>query len=455
MSHPQYDAIVVGGGIAGVKTAVTLRSNGCSVLLLEARDRLGGRTCSVEIEGYWFDTGGQWVGGTHTLLRQTCDRLGIATFPQNDDGKHVLELNNNLQFYDGNISTISGLEGINEAIAKIDEFAATLDPSSPYSAPRAKEWDRQTLGEWLNANVSSAGAKLLIIWFSTVCLTCEPHEISFLFFLLFIRSAGSYALLADIKGGAQQDRIIGGSQQVSEKLATLLPPSSILLRHPVRSIHQDHSGVRVMTDSDTFTARYVVVAVPPTLAGRINYAPPMPPARDELTQRYPMGTVIKTIVIYDKPFWREKGFSAEAISDKGPIFICYDDSSHDDKRSAIVGFIAGDAAREWAKQPYEIRRRAVLQCYARWWGEQALTPNYYLEKDWKTEEWSRGCYLGVTSPGTITAVGHALRTPVGRIHWAGTETASRWIGYMEGALDSGERAAGEVLNCLHKLPSRL
>jgi len=341
------------------------------------------------------------------------------------------------------------LDGVFKAIDTIDQFANTLDPAQPYKATRAKEWDQITAQEWMNANVPEKDARAIIAWFIRVCLTFEPFEVSFLYFLLFIRAAGSYSVLADIHGGAQQDRIIGGSQQISEKLAQSgLSPGSVLLNSPVRRIAQERSCVRVYTDHDVFVAKFVVVAVAPAIAARIEYSPPLPAARDELSQRLPMGYVIKTIVIYDTPFWRENGYSAEAISDTGPIFICYDDSSHDDKKNAIVGFIAAHAAKEWSQKPYEERRRAVLQNYARWWGDKALYPRYYIEKDWHTEEWSRGCYVGVAGPGVLTTVGEALRAPVGRIHWASTETATRWIGYMEGALESGVRAGGEVLERL-------
>ncbi|EGC31688.1 flavin-containing amine oxidase [Dictyostelium purpureum] len=442
-----YDVIVVGGGLAGLNAAYEFKKSGLNVLVLEARDRFGGRTESIKVDEYWFDLGGQWMGGTHKYLKQLCDELGVKSFPQYDEGKHVLEINGKKVYYSGNISTLNkgyDLEGLNETIQKIDELASELNPEAPHAHQKSREYDHLTVSEWLDRNTKGIDAKSIINWFCRVCVAAEPSEVSFLYFLHFIRTAGSYSLLADIHGGAQQDRLIGGSQQISEGLAKKLGSSSFALNSPVRAISQDANQCSVRTDLTTYRAKYVVVAIPPTLAGRIDYKPPMPAKRDELTQRMPMGSVIKTIVIYDEPFWRKEGYSAEAISDQGPIFICYDDSSHDDKKTAIVGFIAASAAKDWAEKSPEERKQAVLECYARWWGPKALKPRYFLEKSWKEEEYSRGCYVGYTSPGILGQCGEALRKPVGRIHWAGTETASAWVGYMEGALESGFRVSKEI-----------
>jgi monoamine oxidase len=448
--QPAYDVIVVGGGLAGTQAAAKLNESGCSVLLLEARDRLGGRTVSVSVDGHVVDLGGHWIGGDQRLVYGLMQKFGLKTFPQYDEGTHVLEINGSKTYYKNNISTLNNtdLKGLFKAIETIDKYAATLDPAQPWNAANALEWDSQTVAEWARSNVPEPDARAILEWFIRVCMCSEPYEVSFLFFLKFIRSAGSYAILADIRGGAQQDRPIDGAQCISEKLAETLGAGRVKLGEPVRAISQDNAGVTVTTDRGQYTARHVIVAVPPVLAGKIIYSPPMPPMREELTQKVPMGTVIKTTVIYDKPFWREAGFSAEAISDKGPIFICYDESSHDGKSSAIVGFIAGKAARYWGQRPRAERKQAVLECYARWWGPKALTCVDFLEMNWSTQQWSCGSYYGVMGPGTLTSCGPALRAPVGNIHWASTETATRWAGYMEGALDAGLHVAQEVLNQL-------
>ncbi|EGG22874.1 amine oxidase [Cavenderia fasciculata] len=447
----QYDVIVIGGGLSGAQCAADLKSKGVNVLLIEARDRFGGRTESIKVEDYWFDLGGQWMGGTHNILKKVCNELRIESFPQYDEGNHILELNNKHTLYKGNISTLNtdyNLEGLESTIAIIDKMAEELDASKPYDHPRAKEWDNITLANWIRDNVKGSDAVKILNWFCKVCLAGEPTEISFLWYLLFIKAAGGYGVLADIRGGAQQDRLIGGSQQISERLVRERV-GNFLLNCKVVGIHQDNAGVTVLIEGgQRFRAKFVANTIPPALAGRIDYKPALPASRDSLTQRMPMGSVIKTIVIYDEPFWRRDGFSAEALSEHGPIFICYDDSSHDDKANAIVGFIAGQDAREWSEKTPEVRKQAVLECYARWFGPRALKPKYYLEKDWKTDEFARGAYLAFAQPGTLTACGKSLREPVGRMHFAGTETATQWIGYMEGALESG-------LRCSKELQSRL
>ncbi|GAM28660.1 hypothetical protein SAMD00019534_118360 [Acytostelium subglobosum LB1] len=455
----QYDCIVIGGGLSGLQAARSLRDQNKTVLVLEARDRFGGRTESLEVDGYWFDLGGQWMGGTHTHLRKLCDELGIKTFEQYDEGKHVLELNGKKIYYEGNISSLNtskySLAGLEDAIALVDKLADTIDTKAPHKHPRAHEWDHMTVQHWTTLNIKDVEAKNIIDWFVKVCLAADPSEVSFLWFLLFIKAAGNYGLLADIRGGAQERRMIGGSQQISERLAEKVGLQYCKLNSPIKSIHQDGSGCQVTNDKGvTFHSKFVIVTVPPPLAGRIEYRPLMPPERDELTQRLPMGTVIKTIAIYDEPFWRQDGYSAEALSDKGPIYICYDDSSHDDKKTAIVGFIAGGPAKEWGRKTPEERKQAVLECYARWWGPRALKPKYFLEKYWKNDEYARGCYVSYAGPGVLESCAGALRNPVGRIHWAGTETASIWIGYMEGALESGERAASEVVERLKSSTSK-
>ncbi|EGG23040.1 amine oxidase [Cavenderia fasciculata] len=449
-----YDVIVIGGGLSGSQCAADLKANGVNVLLIEARNRFGGRTESIKVDDFWYDLGGQWMGGTHNILKSVCNDLNIQPISQYNEGNHILELNNKHNCYKGNVSTLNLDGNLENTIAIIDKMSEELDPAKPYDHPRAKEWDNITLSNWVNDNVKGADIIKILAWFCKVCLAAEPTEISFLWYLAFIKSAGGFDLLAGVRGGAQQDRLIGGTQQISEKLARERV-GQFKLNCKVVGIHQDNAGVTVLIEGgQRLRAKYVANTIPPALAGRIDYKPALPASRDSLTQRMPMGSILKTIVIYDEPFWRRDGFSAEATSEHGPIVSCFDYSSNDGKSNAIVGFIAGQDAREWGEKSLEAGKKDVIECYGRWFGPQALSPKNYLEKDWKNDEFARGAYLAFAPPGTLTACGKALREPVGRMHFAGTETATQWIGYMEGALESGFRCSKELQERLkHDQPS--
>jgi monoamine oxidase len=251
----------------------------------------------------------------------------------------------------------------------------------------------------------------------------------------------------DTEGGAQQDRFVGGSQLVAIRAAESLG-DDLVLRAPVRRIVHRGSTVTVVADGATAWAKRVVVAIPPPLAGRIAYDPPLPGHRDQLTQRMPQGAVVKCMAIYDEPFWRADGLSGQATSDAGPAKVIFDNSPPDGSPGVLLGFLEGRRAREFTRVSQEERREAVTGTFARLFGPRAAKPERYIDRSWAEEEWTRGCYGCYLPTGGWTAYGDALKAPVGRIHWAGTETASIWMGYIDGAIRSGERAAIEVAAAL-------
>jgi len=201
----------------------------------------------------------------------------------------------------------------------------------------------------------------------------------------------------------------------------------------------------VHADGIVVRAKQVVVAIPPTLAGRIDYSPALPVRRDALTQRLPQGTLIKAEAFYDKPFWRDKGLTGAAVSTVGPAKTTFDVSPVDGKIGGLLGFVGGDEARRFTGR-HDALRKAVLANFATYLDDdRALHPTGFVVMDWSREQWTRGCPVAVAGPGLLTEYGPALTKPVGRIHWAGTETASYWHGYMDGAIRSGERAAAEIV----------
>eukprot|EP00698_Gefionella_okellyi_P010824 TRINITY_DN283_c0_g1_i4.p1 TRINITY_DN283_c0_g1~~TRINITY_DN283_c0_g1_i4.p1 ORF type:complete len:401 (+),score=112.33 TRINITY_DN283_c0_g1_i4:1607-2809(+) len=394
---------------------------------------------------------------------QLINRFKLELVPQFDAGKHVLELCGDRTLYEGNISECTQfgrppeLDGVNKTL---DEMSATVPVLAPHTAPNAAEWDRTTLDQWVRANVKDRGAQEFIKWFSRVCLAAEPSESSLLYYLWWLRSGGGYENLVNIHGGAQEYWLAEGVQPIAERMAEVVLkassrsglPNRIMYNSPVRAITTTAgAGVCVTTAAGVnIHGMYTICALSPALSNRIQFTPPMPALRDQLGQRMPMGCVIKFLICYNKPWWRESGLSGEMISDRGPLAIAYDKSIPSRNFWGIVALTAGALARNLAELTPQARKAAVLQHLSEIYDNKAaLTPCDYAERDWASEEWSRGCYMGIAGAGALLECAKALSKPVGRIHWAGTETAENWIGYIDGALESGIRAAREVIARLH------
>ncbi|MDW8052458.1 MAG: flavin monoamine oxidase family protein [Armatimonadota bacterium] len=447
----EADVIVVGAGMAGLIAAYRLQQAGKAVLVLEARDRVGGRLLRHRIaEGYWIDLGGQWLGPMQDRAYALAKQLGLRLFPTHTEGESLLYFDGRARRYAGSVPK-AGLLTLLEfsgAMAKLDKMAQQVPLEAPWRAPKAGEWDSMTFASWIERSLHTRIGRWGLQLFAEAVFAAEPCEFSLLHALFYIHSAGGVERLTSTRGGAQQDRFEEGAQSLALHLAEMLG-ECVLLNRPVRTICQQADRVQVSTQSgETYLARRVIVAVPPTLAGRIEYEPPLPAARDQLTQRLPHGAVIKCFAVYDRPFWREQGLSGFVTSDLEPARLVFDNSPANGACGILLAFVEGASARRMSALSPEARRDAVLHCLTRYFGERAAKPELYVDHDWNAEVWSRGCYGAHFPPGAWTQLGHALRQPVGRIHWAGTETATRWMGYIEGALESGERAAQEVLGQL-------
>ncbi len=444
-SRADADVVIVGAGVAGLCAARRLFRQGVSVLVLEARDRVGGRTLSQRVGREVLDLGGQWIGPTQDRLAALARELGVQTFPQFHDGRKILSWGGKIRTFSGEVPWLSPLAMFELLVmrGRLGAMSRRIPPDRPWDAPRALEWDSQTLETWKRRHLRSGGARVFLDIVTRAVLTSEPRDVSLLFFLSYLRWGQGLDRLISIPNGAQQDRFVGGAQQISERITSELA-DRVVLNTPVVAVEQQATGVTVRSPGRSFRGRLAVVAVPPVLAGRIHYQPSLPARRDHLTASMPMGSVIKYVAVYERAFWREAGFSGEAFSDTGVTTTTFDDSSADGSQPALVTFSDGEVARVWGERTPEERREAVLAEFERFFGTEARRPVAFIEKNWLEEPWSRGCYVGVMPPGVMTAWGAALREPCGRIHWAGTETATEWMGYIDGAIQSGYRAADEV-----------
>jgi monoamine oxidase len=451
----RVDVVIVGAGFAGLAAARELQKAGASFVVLEARGRVGGRTLNRRIPGKEIvEIGGQWVGPTQDRVLALIDDLGLKTFKTYAEGENVYYRSDNpgplqLQTYTGTIppANPASLGELQLVITQLDSMAQEVPPEAPWEAPRAAEWDGQTFETWKLANTGSDEARDLVDLAIEAVFAAEPRDISLLHVLFYIRSAGSFNHLIDTGGGAQDSRVVGGSQLIALRLAKRLG-RSLVLRAPVRRIDHGAKGVEVETPRGPWRAEQAILAIPPTLAGRIEYRPQLPAGRDQITQRFPMGSVVKCMAVYDEPFWRGDGLSGMATSDTGPVKVTFDNSPPDGRPGVLLGFVEGQEAREFTRLERGARRAAVLDSLARYFGDRARSAVAYEDKSWAEDQWTRGCYGGFAAPGVITGYRGALRDPVGRLHWAGTETATVWNGYMDGAVESGQRAAAEVLKAL-------
>lgn len=447
MPDQRVDVVVVGAGVAGLTAARRLREAGRSVVVLEARDRVGGRTLNDTIAGVTVEVGGQWVGPTQDRINALIDELGLERHATYDEGDAVVELaGGRVKRYGGDTPPLSplALADLFQAQRTLDKLIETVDLDAPWTTPGAAALDATTFASWLDRRVRTEQARAFHEIIAAAVFATEPDTLSLLHWLTYLRSGFGLERVIGVHGGAQQDRVVGGAWRISERLAEDLG-DAVVTSAPVRRITGSASGVAVEAGDATHEAHRVIVAVPPNLAGRIDYEPALPTRRDQLTQQLPHGHVIKVMVAYDGPWWRAEGLSGQAASADGPVGVVFDNTVPGHDPGILVGFYEGAHALYWGERSPTARRQAFVDCLVRFFGPQAAAPVDYVERDWAAEAWTRGCYGAHFPTGAWTRYGPALREPVGPIHWAGTETATRWMGYLDGAVESAERAVAEVL----------
>lgn len=451
------DVAIVGAGLAGLTAARELTRRGKSVVVLEARDRVGGRILNHDLgNGTVTEVGGQYIGPTQDRIAALAKDVGVDTFPTYNDGSNVLLLNGQRSTYPATgIPTDPRISAsLVKTIGALDAMAKTVPVDKPWTAPRAAEWDSQTLETFLLTGDHNAGARAITDAAIKSIWGAEAGDLSLLYALFYTAAAGnestpgSFLRLVTTAGGSQEQRFIGGSQRVPLEVAKALG-DRVVLSAPVRRIEQSDNGVVVTSDAGRVRAGRVIVAVPPSLTAGIVWAPALPAKRAQLTQRTPQGSLVKAEAIYDRPFWRDAKLSGQVVADRGYARSTFDNSPPDvgsGKPAVLFGFVGGREARAWGDLPEDRRRDAVLAEFVTYFGPEAAKPRDFVEQNWTTEEWTRGCPVAFLPPGVMLEYGAALREPVGRVHWAGTETSTYWFGYMDGAVRSGERAASEVLS---------
>ena len=433
--------IVVGAGLAGLTAAARLVDRGVDVVVLEARDRVGGRTHGIEVApGKIVDAGAAYLGNQHTALKALIAELGLQTTRTSMTGDSTFALAGAPIRSPGRFPPLNAV-ALGEMFELLDELTKQVRVDAPWLSPDAARLDLLTAAEWADQTLTHADARLFFPLFLGEMMAADPRDVSVLHMAFYLRSGGGLRFLNAFEGGAQEERIEGGAQQLCVALAERLG-SRVTLGHPVRAIRQTAAAVSVRSGAATFAGDAVIVALPPRLADSIDYQPALRIRRASVATA--PGCAVKLHLIYKAPLWRDHGLSGWSMNTDGPLLSTVDDSPADGSVGVLTGFVTGHAARRFAALSPAAQRAAALAQAKRLF-PQLPAPLAYYATDWVNAEFSRGCYAALFGPGDWLRHGPALTRPHGRVHWAGTETSTDFFGLMEGAIRSGHRAVSEVL----------
>lgn len=442
-----WDVIVVGAGLSGLRAALDLRAAGKRVLVLEARDRIGGRMMQGQICTQTVDFGGQWLGAKHDLMRAQAQIVGVSTYPQYTDGAMVIGSHESVVHYKSGIPKLPLLSLLSLGVTgyRWQRDIRELPTAAPWAARQADRWDGQSIGSWIDQNVWTETARDFARLIVGAILCSDAPQVSYLYFLECVRQGGGLDTMIGVQGGSQQDKFLGGAWLVPKRMAEQLG-DAVQLDTPVSAIEHEEARVHAVTPKGRFSAARLIMTVPPPMSSRIDFTPALPPRRAALLQRMPMGSVLKLHIAYKTPFWRRKGLSGAIVGTGRALGLAFDQSPQDESLGILVGLVEGGHAIEFSALTREERKQKVVSDLVHYLGNDASEPLDYVDHDWSTDAWTLGGYGAHMPPGVVTAFSDVIREPCGRVHWAGTETATQFIGYFEGALQSGIRAAREVLD---------
>jgi monoamine oxidase len=447
----EVDVALVGAGLSGLVAARRLEQRDRSVIVLEADDHVGGRLLNLDItDGVTSEGGGQWIGALHTRMFSLIDELGLSTFATHTDGKTVYMRGGRRHTFDGTVPPMRPLALLDYAQAqlRLERMARAVPVTSPWTAAKAIAWDGTTLGHWLDRNCHLAEARHMFDLGFTLMFAEDPHQISLLKVLHQIRTSGGFDFMLNTEKGAQETRVVGGTQAIAQAIADQLR-ERVVLDSPVSTIEWAADVVLVRSARVDVRCQRVVIAMTPADADRIDFTPELPTRRAKLQRIWRNGGERKICAVYDRPFWRELGLNGSAVTDLPIAHFVIDNSPPDGSVGILVAFVGTAGAGSGLRWPDAIlderaaRREAFVADLVTLFGQEARNVNQYLEQSWISEPWIAGV-AGIRTPGVLTCYTDAATAPIDRVHWAGAETSAEFESYMEGAVRAAERVVDEV-----------
>jgi monoamine oxidase len=441
----EVDVVIVGAGLAGLSAAWELTKRKINIAVIEAMDRVGGRVHSFQTkDAVTVDLGAQWIGRHQRRMRALAKEFRLPLVKTYIKGKTTYDLRGTIEKIEGEHPPLSpeGLSDLFQLKCKIERLVAELPEQDIWNSPLAKELDTYNLDAWIQTNMlTEEGRNFFNLFAEVMCV--ELSEPSALDLLWCLKTSGGFQRVLT----AEEEWFSEGAYTLALKMADAMK-DNIYVSTPVNRIQYSENGVLVFAEKEVWKAKKIIVAVPPTTSGHIEYHPPLPTGRGILTEKINQSSIVKMILIYDKPFWREEGLNGHAQSDRGLVRLVVDSSPMDGRKGVLTVLSGGRYAHKLARLEKQHRKQVVLKEIGFLFGPKAEQPIEFYDKDWTEEPWIRGGYAAHFPPGIITSLGEWLHQPIGPIHWASTETADEWKFYMEGAIQSGERAAKEVFNML-------